>query len=87
MFVILGVASGSKERGVMAGISVGATVCLCALFAGPVTGASMNPARSLGPALLAGQTAGLWLYVLAPLTGAGLAVLGCRCVREPGCCS
>jgi aquaporin Z len=87
MFVILGVASGSKERGIMAGISVGATVCLCALFAGPVTGASMNPARSLGPALVAGQLSSLWLYVTAPLLGAGLAVLGCRCVREPGCCS
>jgi aquaporin Z len=87
MFVILGVASGSRERGIMAGIAVGATVCLCALFAGPVTGASMNPARSLGPALVAGQWSVLWLYVLAPVAGAGLAVVGCRCVREPGCCS
>lgn len=83
MFVILGVASGAKE----AGISVGATVCLCALFAGPVTGASMNPARSLGPTVFSGQWSALWLYVLAPATGAALAVLGCRCVREPGCCS
>lgn len=87
MFVILGVASGAKERGIMAGISVGATVCLCSLFAGPVTGASMNPARSLGPAVVAGQLSALWLYLSAPLVGAGLGVLGCRCVREPGCCS
>ena len=47
----------------------------------------MNPARSLGPALVSGQLQSLWLYILAPLLGAALAVLGCRCVRETGCCS
>jgi glycerol uptake facilitator-like aquaporin len=85
--VSLGVDSGAKEVGTMAGISVGATVCLCDLFAGPVTGASMNPARSVGPALILRQWSALWLYVFAPVIGAGLAVLGCRCVREPGCCT
>ncbi len=87
MFVILGVATGAKEKGVMAGVAVGATVGLAALFAGPISGASMNPARSLGPALVSGRLDGLWIYWLAPALGACLAVLGCRCVREEGCCS
>jgi len=87
MFVILGVSTGAKEKGVVAGLAIGGTVALAALFAGPWTGASMNPARSLGPALFAGELGGLWIYVAAPLAGAGLAVLGCRCTREPGCCS
>ncbi len=86
MFVILGVATGAKEKGMMAGVAIGGTVALAALFGGPVSGASMNPARSVGPALVSGQWASLWLYCTAPLVGAGLAVLGCRCVREPGCC-
>jgi len=66
---------------------VGATVTLGALVAGPISGASLNPARSLGPALVSGQLGALWLYLLAPALGALLAVGGCRCVREPGCCS
>ena len=57
------------------------------LVGGPVSGASMNPARSLGPALASGQLAFPWIYLTAPLMGAVLAVGGCRCVREPGCCS
>ncbi len=87
MFVILGVSTGAKEKGITAGLAIGGTVALCALFAGPLTGASMNPARSLGPALVSGQLGSLWLYLAAPVCGAGLAVLGCRCVHEPGCCS
>ena len=87
MFVILGVVSGSKEQGIMAGVAIGATVCMCALFAGPISGASMNPARSLGPALVSGQLGSLWIYFVAPVIGATLAVGGCRAVREPGCCS
>lgn len=86
MFVILGVSTGAKEKGLMAGIAVGGTVGLCAAFGGPVSGASMNPARSIGPALASGDVAYLWIYLLAPLVGAGLAMLACRCVREPGCC-
>jgi aquaporin NIP len=86
MFVILGVSSGAKEKGVTAGLAIGGVVALEALFAGPVSGASMNPARSLGPALVAGQLGGLWLYLTAPLAGAALAVPACRCVREEGCC-
>ena len=86
MFVILGVTSGSKEEGALAGLAIGATVALAALFAGPISGASMNPARSLGPALLSGSFATLWIYLTAPVVGAWLAVAGCRLVREPGCC-
>jgi aquaporin NIP len=74
MFVILCVATGSKEQGLMAGIAIGATVGLEALFAGPVCGASMNPARSLAPAILSGHTGSLWVYLSAPMLGAAVAV-------------
>ena len=86
MFVILGVATGAKEKGIMAGVAVGAIVCLGALFGGPISGASLNPARSLAPALVTGALASVWLYLLAPCVGSGLAVGACRAVREPGCC-
>jgi aquaporin NIP len=86
MFVILGVSAGAAEKGITAGIVVGAVVGLEALFAGPICGASMNPARSLGPAMVSGHFQHLWVYLLAPAIGACVAVLGCRCVREPGCC-
>jgi aquaporin Z len=86
MFVILGVSTGAREKGITAGIAIGAVIALEALFAGPICGASMNPARSLGPALVSDHLEGLWIYLTAPVLGAGLAVLGCRCVREPGCC-
>jgi aquaporin Z len=76
MFVILCVATGSKEQGLMAGIAIGATVGLEAMFAGPVSGASMNPARSLAPAVVSGQVEHLWVYIVAPLVGAGMGV-GC----------
>jgi aquaporin Z len=87
MFVILSVSTGAKEKGIMAGAAIGAVVGFEALFAGPVSGASMNPARSLAPALAAGHIEHLWIYVLAPVIGASLAVAGCRCVQKPGCCS
>ena len=87
MLVILNVSTGAKEKGVMAGAAIGAMVCLAALFAGPVSGASMNPVRSLAPALVAGHTEHLWIYILAPIIGAGLAVAGCRYLQKPGCCS
>ena len=74
MFVILSVAVGSKEKGIMAGAAIGATVGLEALFAGPISGASMNPARSLAPALASGDLTALWVYVVAPLVGAAVAV-------------
>jgi aquaporin NIP len=73
MLVILQVAHGSKEVGVMAGIAIGAVVGLEALFAGPICGASMNPVRSIAPALVSGEMRALWIYIVAPLLGALLA--------------
>ena len=87
MFVILSVSTGAQEKGITAGIAVGAVIGLEALFAGPICGASMNPARSLGPALVSLHLAELWIYLAAPVLGALLAVIACRCVRETGCCS
>ncbi|ALW83734.1 hypothetical protein AUC43_00605 [Hymenobacter sedentarius] len=74
MLVILRVTAGAKEEGLLAGLAIAATVGLEALVAGPLTGASMNPARSLAPALVSGHLAYAWLYVVAPLAGALLAV-------------
>lgn len=74
MFVILHVATGSKEQGLMAGIAIGGTVGLEAMFAGPICGASMNPARSLGPAVASGMFEHLWLYLVATTLGAAIAV-------------
>ena len=86
MFVILSVSTGAEEKGVTAGIVVGAVVALEALFAGPICGASMNPARSLAPAVVSGRLDSLWIYLVAPTAGALLAVGGCLCVRDRGCC-
>jgi aquaporin NIP len=87
MFVILSVSTGASEKGITAGIAVGAVIGLEAMFAGPICGASMNPARSLAPALVSGHLQLVWIYLLAPAIGACVGVLGCRCVRESGCCS
>jgi MIP family channel proteins len=86
MFVILNVSVGAKERGITAGIAVGAVIALEAFFACPISGASMNPARSFAPALVSQHLSFLWIYLLAPVAGALLAVVGCRCVRKD-CCS
>ncbi|MGA3169544.1 MAG: aquaporin [Chthoniobacteraceae bacterium] len=87
MLVILSVSTGAKEKGITAGIVVGSVIGLEAMFAGPISGASMNPARSIAPALLSGHLQHLWLYILAPILGALLAVPACCALREPGCCS
>jgi len=86
MLVIINVSTGSKEIGVMAGISIGGIVLLDALFAGPITGASMNPARSISPAIVSGHLEHLWLYIVAPILGALLAVLSCKLVKDDQCC-
>ena len=86
MFVILCVSTGSKEKGLMAGVAVGSVIALEALFAGPICGASMNPARSLAPAIVGGKVEMLWVYLLAPPLGACLSVFVCRCVQERPCC-
>jgi len=87
MLVILAVSTGSKERGLMAGATIGAVVALEALFAGPISGASMNPARSLAPALVSQQLSDAWIYVVAPVLGMLLAVPACRLTGAPGCCT
>lgn len=74
MLVILSVSQGSREKGIMAGIAIGGVVALEAMFAGPVCGASMNPARSLAPALMSKHFASLWVYLTAPVIGAAGAV-------------
>ena len=86
MVVIINVSTGSKEVGMMAGIAIGGVVLLEALFAGPITNASMNPARSLAPNIISGNIEGLWLYILAPITGALLAVVSCKFVKHENCC-
>jgi MIP family channel proteins len=75
MFVIMAVATDARAVGEAAAIAIGGTVGLDALFGGPISGASMNPARSLGPALVAGNLHALWLYLVAPPLGAALAAV------------
>jgi aquaporin Z len=87
MFVILCVSTGAKEKGVIAGVAVGSVIALEALFAGPISGASMNPARSLAPAVVSGRLEYLWVYLSAPTLGALAGVGACCCVQEKGCCS
>ena len=86
MLVILSVSTGAKEKGVTAGIAIGAMITLEAMFAGPICGASMNPARSLAPAIISGNLQHLWLYPAAAILGAIIAVPLCIGTRESGCC-
>jgi len=81
MFVIMAVATDTRAVGEAAAIAIGGTVGLDAMFGGPVTGASMNPARSLGPAVVSGDVHALWIYILAPVTGASLGALAYQFVR------
>jgi aquaporin NIP len=81
MFVIMGVATDTRAVGEAAAIAIGGTVGFDAMFGGPITGASMNPARSIGPALVSGNLHALWLYVAAPLVGATLAATIYQFVR------
>jgi len=93
MFVIIAVATDTRAVGMMAGAAIGATVALCAFVGGPVTGASMNPARSLAPVLLQGRLDVLWIYFIGPSVGTILAALlyewiRCEPEKKPakGCC-
>eukprot|EP00271_Cylindrocystis_brebissonii_P009718 TRINITY_DN2483_c0_g1_i1.p2 TRINITY_DN2483_c0_g1~~TRINITY_DN2483_c0_g1_i1.p2 ORF type:complete len:281 (+),score=40.24 TRINITY_DN2483_c0_g1_i1:555-1397(+) len=98
MFVIAAVATDSRAEGTMAGIAIGGAILFDVLFAGPISGASMNPARTLGPAIISGQYKGLWLYFVGPILGAAAGILAyevIRCCREEedayrtgahGCC-
>lgn len=75
MLVIIQVATGSKEQGMFAGLAIGSTVLLEAMFAGPICGASMNPVRSLSPAVVSGHVEHLWIYLIAPVLGASIAIV------------
>jgi aquaporin NIP len=81
MFVILAVATDTRAVGEAAAIAIGGTILLDAMFGGPISGASMNPARSLAPALVSGDLHALWLYIVAPLLGASLGGLAYQFVR------
>jgi glycerol uptake facilitator-like aquaporin len=81
MFVILAVATDTRAVGEAAAIAIGGTIGLDAMFGGPISGASMNPMRSLGPALVSGNLHALWLYIVAPLLGASLGGLAYQFVR------
>lgn len=74
MLVILNVAHGSKEQGMFAGLAIGSVVLLEAMFAGPICGASMNPVRSVAPAIVSGHLQSVWIYLSAPVIGAAMAV-------------
>lgn len=84
MFVIMAVATDTRAVGAAAAIAIGGTVGLDALFGGPVTGASMNPARSFGPALAAGEWTDFWIYVVGPVLGAMLGAFAYQAVRGDG---
>ena len=81
MLVILNVSQGSKETGLFAGIAIGGTVLLEAMFAGPICGASMNPARSLSPAIVSGNITDIWIYITAPILGALLATFTWKALK------
>ena len=81
MFVIIAVATDTRAVGAAAAIAIGGTVGLDALFGGPVTGASMNPARSLGPAVAAAEWQDFWVYIVGPVTGAALGAFAYQLIR------
>ncbi len=83
MFVIMAVATDTRAVGAAAAIAIGGTIGLDALFGGPITGASMNPARSFGPALASGTWTEFWIYVVGPVAGAAIGALAYQLVRKP----
>ena len=81
MWVILSVSTGAKEKGITAGIAIGSVIALEAMFAGPISGASMNPARSFGPAIVSMNLNSLWIYLAGPVLGALAAIRSAVCAR------
>ena len=84
MFVIMAVATDTRAVGAGAAIAIGGAIGLDALFGGPLTGASMNPARSLGPAIVAGEWTGLWIYFVGPILGAAAGAAAYQAIRDTG---
>jgi len=82
MLVVLSVSTGAQEKGMSAALAIGSVIALEAMFAGPICGASMNPARSLAPALVTLQFNNLWIYLPAPIFGSFLSVVACRYVHS-----
>ncbi|MEA1972285.1 MAG: aquaporin [Candidatus Cloacimonadota bacterium] len=85
MFIIINVSTGHKEKGIMAGVAIGGFITLAALMGGPVSGASLNPARSIGPSIVSGNLHHLWIYILAPILGAVLASPFCKIIQGEKC--
>jgi aquaporin Z len=83
MLVILGIQSGPKQNEALGGVVIGAVIGLEAMFAGPISGASMNPARSLAPAMISSHFENLWLYLIAPVLGSAFAVCIHRILQSP----
>jgi aquaporin Z len=86
VFVILAMTVADPAVRPLGGVIVGAVIALEALFAGPISGASMNPARSLAPAVASGRLEHLWVYLVAPTVGALVAIPVCSVIHQPGCC-
>ena len=86
MFVIIRLSEGWKQLNAYAGIIIGAVIFVEAFLAGPISGASMNPARSIGPALVSGHLEFIWIYLLAPTAGSALAIYSCRVFWKKNCC-
>lgn len=87
MLVILNVSTGHMEKGIMAGVAIGGFVAVAAGMGGPISMASMNPARSLGPAIVSGSWHAQWVYLLATVSGALLAYPSCRVLQGSDCCN
>lgn len=83
MFVIFHVTNAPRDSGLFAGVAIAAVVALEAMFAGPICGASMNPARSIGPAIVSMNVASLWIYITAPIAGAATSVILFRATSRP----
>jgi aquaporin Z len=86
VYAVLSVSAADESIQPLAGVVFGAVIGLEALFAGPISGASMNPARSLAPAVVSGKLDFLWVYLAAPAVGALVAYPACLFTQKPGCC-